>query len=250
MSDALSDAGAARRALEDLLETDAPALRASLPPGFADAAERYVELLLEANARLNLTRIVDPAEVARLHLLDALSVLPLLDALAPRRALDLGTGGGVPGMVLALARPDMSWTLVDSVRRKADAVRGFTDALGMHNVTVIAERAEALGRGVTHREQFDLVAARACAALPVLAEYALPLIRVGGALVAWKGPIQPDELRAGRAAATQLGGGDLEVQPARIAALGDHQIVSIRKVGPTPQRFPRRPGQPTRRPLG
>ena len=249
MSEALSDAGAARRALDGLLETDAPALRASLPPGFADAAERYVELLIEANARLNLTRIVDPSDVARLHLLDALSVLPVLDELAPLRALDLGTGGGVPGVVLALARPEISWTLVDSARKKADAVRGFVDALGLHNVTVIAERAESLGRDVAHREQFDLVAARACAALPVLAEYALPLIRVGGALVAWKGPIQPDELRTGRAALSALGGGALETHATGIPALGDHQFVTVCKVGPTPERFPRRAGEPTRRPL-
>ena len=186
--------------LEDLLETDAPAIRATLPPGFADAVERYVELLLAANARVNLTRIVAPAEVARLHLLDALSALPLLDALAPRRALDLGSGGGVPGIVLALARPDISWTLVDSVGRKADAMRGFVDALGLRNVAVIAERAEVLGRDAAYRQQFDLVAARACAPLPVLVEYALPLIRVGGALVAWKGAVPPDELtrRSGR----------------------------------------------------
>ena len=249
MSDALSDAGAARRALDLLLETDAPALRATLPPGFADAAERYVELLLEANARLNLTRIVDPGEVARLHLLDSLSVLPLLDSLAPRRALDLGSGGGVPGIVLALARPDVSWTLVDSARRKADAMRGFVDALGLDNVAVIAERAEILGRDTAHREQFDLVAARACAPLPVLVEYALPLVRLGGALVAWKGPIDEGELAAGRMAAAQLGGG-VEVLPTGVEALGDHQFVLSRKVDATPDRYPRRPGQPAKRPLG
>ena len=250
MSDALSDALAARRALEDLLDTNAPALRATLPPGFADAVERYVELLLDANARRNLTRIVDPVDVARLHLLDALSVLPLLDALAPERALDLGSGGGVPGIVLALARPGLSWTLVDSVRKKADAVRGFADALDLRNVVVITERAETLGREAVHREQFDLVAARACATLPVLAEYAMPLIQVGGALVAWKGAIDETELRAGRAAGSDLGGGALELLATEIPALGNHQFVVMRKVGPTPERFPRLPGQPAKRPLG
>ena len=117
----------ARVELERLLETDAPALRATLPPGFADAGEAFVALLLEANARTNLTRIVEPLDVARLHLLDSLSALPVLDGLRPSRALDLGSGGGVPGIVLALARPDVAWTLVDSVHRKADAMRGFVD---------------------------------------------------------------------------------------------------------------------------
>ena len=246
----MSDAVTARRALQDLLDTDARGTRATLPPGFPDAVERYVELVLAANARVNLTRIVTPAEVARLHLLDALSVLPLLDALAPRRALDLGSGGGVPGIVLALARPDVSWTLVDSVGRKADAMRGFVDALGLRNVTVIAERAEVLGRDAAYRQQVDLVAARACAPLPVLVEYALPLIRVGGALVAWKGAVPPDELTAAQAAAIQLGGRDPEVVATDVEALGNHRFVVIRKVGATPDRYPRRPGQPTKRPLG
>ena len=143
----MSDAVTARRALEDLPRDGCGQRHSGDPPIPASptAVERYVELLLAANARLNLTRIVAPAEVARLHLLDALSALPLLDALAPDRALDLGSGGGVPGLVLALARR-YAWTLVDSVGRKADALRGFVDALGLRNVVVIAERAEVLGR--------------------------------------------------------------------------------------------------------
>ena len=245
----MSDAAAARRALDLLLETDAPALRATLPPGFAEAVERYVELLLAANAQVNLTRIVDPAGVARLHLLDSLSVLPLLDELAPARALDLGSGGGVPGIVLALARPDVSWTLVDSVRRKADAMHGFVDALGLDDVAVVAERAEVLGGDAAYREQFDLVAARACAPLPVLVEYALPLVRLGGALIAWKGPMDEAELAGGRAAATLLGG-SVEQLRTGVDALGDHQFVLVRKVDVTPDRYPRRPGQPAKRPLG
>ena len=244
----MSDAAAARRELDRLLEADALALRASLPPGFADAAERYVALLLEANARINLTRIVEPAAVARLHLLDALSALPLLDQLAPARALDLGSGGGVPGIVLGLARPPVAWTLVDSVGKKTDALRGFVAALGLTNVSVVAERAETLGRDEAHRAGYDLVTARACAPLPVLAEYALPLARLGGAVVAWKGAIDDRELAGGHAAAGQLGG-LLEVREAGMPTLGDHRFVIIRKVDATPDRFPRRPGQAAKRPL-
>lgn len=239
----------ARAELERLLETDAPALRADLPPGFADAIQRYVGLLLEANRRLNLTRVVEPEAVARLHLLDALSALPIIDELAPRRALDLGSGGGVPGIVLALARPSVEWLLVDSVRKKVDAMRSFVDALGLPNVAVLAERAELLGRDRAHRGAHDLVAARACAALPVLAEYALPLLGVGGTLVAWKGRITADELAAGAEAAALLGGAALELQPSGVPALGDHRFVLVRKERPTPERYPRRPGEPSRRPL-
>lgn len=246
-----ADAHAARLALERLLESDPDTVTASaLPAGFADQVERYVALLLEANAVLNLTRVVEPEAVARLHLLDALAALPLLDAAAPRRALDLGSGGGVPGIVLALARPNMRWTLVDSVRKKATAMRGFVDALALERVEVLAERAEVLGRDPAHREAFDVVAARACAALPVLVEYALPLLRVGGTLLAWKGPIGENELEDGAAAAALLGGGTAVVRPSGIAALGDHRFVLVDKERATPDRYPRRPGDPARRPLG
>lgn len=239
----------ARVELERLLETDAPALRATLPLGFADAGEAFVALLLEANARTNLTRIVEPLDVARLHLLDSLSALPLLDGLGPGRAADLGSGGGVPGIVLALARPDVSWTLVDSVRRKADVMRGFVDVLGLDNVTVIPERAEILGRDPDHRERYDVVTARACAALPVLVELALPLVRAGGALLGWKGSLSGEELRAGEAAATLLGGDAPEVRATGLAALGDHRFVLVRKAGQTPDRYPRRAGEAARRPI-
>ncbi len=237
-----TDARSAREALEQLLE--------GLPPDLADALERYVELLLDANTRLNLTRVVEPEAVARLHLLDALAALPLLDSLAPRRALDLGSGGGVPGIVLAMARPEMRWTLVDAVRKKADALRGFVDTLALANVEVVAERAEIVGHAGEQRERYDLVTARACAALPVLVEYALPLLRVGGSLLAWKGVLTDEELRGGRDAAALLGGGTPEVRGSGFAALGEHRFVLVRKERPTPDRYPRRPGEPARRPLG
>ena len=243
-----ADARAAREALDHLLDTDAPALRNRLAPGFADAAETYLALLLEANARLNLTRVVEPDAAARLHLLDSIAALPLIDQVAPTSALDLGSGGGVPGIVLAIARPGTRWTLVDSVRKKTDALRGFAEALELRNVEVVAERAEVIGRG-PHRESFDLVAARACAALPVLAEYALPLTRVGGSLLAWKSRVGEDEMSGGAGASKVLGGAPPQVVPSGVAALGDHAFVLIRKVAPTPARYPRRPGVPARRPL-
>lgn len=238
-------------ALEGLLETDAPGIATTLPAGFGDAVERFVELLLDANTRLNLTRVTEPGAVARLHLLDSLSALPLVDRLAPSTVLDLGSGGGVPGLVLALARPGVAWTLVDSVGKKCDAVRGFADALGLASVTVIAERAEILGRDPRHRERYDLVAARACAALPVLAEYALPLAAVGGALLAWKGALSPadHEVIDGTAAATLLGGGALTIHETGVPALRPHRLLVIPKERATPARYPRRPGEPGRNPL-
>lgn len=214
------------------------------------SAQAFVALLLDANRRQNLTRIVEPGEVARLHLLDALAALPVVDEVAPSRALDLGSGGGVPGIVLAIARPTTSWSLVEAGRRKAGVLTTFVEALRLANVDVIAERAETLGRDAEHRATYDLVTARACAPLPVLAEYALPLLRPGGLLVAWKGPAGAGERHAGHAASSILGGGEPVEHPTGVAALGDHRFILVRKVGRTPERYPRRPGEPGRRPLG
>lgn len=250
----MSDAEAARAARAELetLLASAPALAVGLPGSFLDHVERYVALLLDANRRVNLTRVTEPDDVARLHLLDALAALPHLDAAAPARVIDLGSGGGVPAIPLALARPSVAWTLVDSVRKKSTLLAAFSAELGLANVTVLPERAEALGRDPVHRERYDLVTARACAPLPVLAELALPLARVGGSLLAWKGQLRDgdDELRRGRAAIGQLGGGRPSVVPAGYPALGGHTFLFVAKERATPARFPRRPGEPTKRPLG
>jgi 16S rRNA (guanine527-N7)-methyltransferase len=246
----MADARAAREELERLLATEVPpAIVAALAPGVADALERYIALLLEANVHLNLTRVVEPRAVARLHLLDALSALPLIAEAGPRQALDLGSGGGVPGIVLAIAAPDVQWTLIDSVGKKASALAGFVEGLGLPNVEVRAARAEDLGRG-PQRASFDVVTARACAPMPVLLEYAMPLLRLRGRLIAWKGALSASELGAGVKAVELLGGSGPVVRPAGMAALGDHVLVIVEKERPTPDRYPRRPGEPTRRPLG
>ncbi|HEX2222366.1 MAG TPA: 16S rRNA (guanine(527)-N(7))-methyltransferase RsmG [Candidatus Limnocylindria bacterium] len=213
--------------------------------------ERYVAALLDANQRLNLTRVTEPEAVARDHLLDSLAALPLLDRCSPGDVVDLGSGGGVPAIPLALVRRELRWTLVESVGKKAAELRGFVTALGLGNVTVATGRAEELGRDPVHRERYTVATARACAALPVLAEYALPLLKQGGVLLAWKGPLAADdpEVLAGTAAIRLLGGDRPRIEPAGVPALGGHRFVIVRKRRATPSRFPRRPGEPARRPL-
>jgi 16S rRNA (guanine527-N7)-methyltransferase len=243
----------ARGHLERLLaDPQARALAAVLPPELVNALEQYVMLLLEANRAVNLTRIVDPRMVAQSHLLDALAALPLVDETAASEAVDLGSGGGVPAVPLALARPDVAWTLVESIGKKAAILRDMVATLSLGNVSVVAERAETLGRAPAHRERYGLATARACAAMPVLVEYALPLLRTGGMLIAWKGPLaaSDDEMRRGRVAAGQLGGGRAELRESGLAVLGGHRFALVHKDRPAPDRFPRRPGEPARRPLG
>ncbi|MDH4334488.1 MAG: 16S rRNA (guanine(527)-N(7))-methyltransferase RsmG [Chloroflexota bacterium] len=251
-TDGAAEAARGTSAVLEGLLADAPAIASLLPPGYFVAIERYVALLLVANERLNLTRVVAPEAIARTHLLDALAALPLLDAWAPDRVIDLGSGGGVPAIPLALARPGMSWTLVDSVAKKADALREVVAALGLRDVAVLAERAETLGRDPRHRERYAVVTARACAALPVLAELSIPLVRVGGHLLAWKGPLteRDEELQRGRKALGEAGAGRPWIAETGLVALGGHRFVIATKERPTPVRFPRRPGEPGRRPLG
>jgi 16S rRNA (guanine527-N7)-methyltransferase len=245
------EAANARNALEELL-ADVPAVAGSLPQGFLDAVERFVALLLAGNRRVNLTRVTSPREVARLHLLDSLVALPQIDRMAPSQAIDLGSGGGLPALPLAMARPEMRWTMVDSVGKKATILAEFVQALSLPNVSVTADRAEALGRSTAHRERYEMVTARACASLPVLAELALPLLTVGGSLLAWKGPLieTDEEVRRGRVASGQLGGGRPRIVDPGVTALGGHRFVIVPKEHGTEARFPRRAGEPGRRPLG
>ena len=241
----------ARETLESDLETLSD-LASRLSDPMLDRLEAYVGLLLEANQRLNLTRVTEPVAVARRHLLDALVALPALDNVKPLRAVDIGSGGGVPAIPIAIARPDLSWVLVESVRKKARALAEFVGELGLPFVEVIADRAEVLGRDPRHRERAGLVTARAVAALPVLAELAMPLLAPGGLMLAWKGPLtaKDDELQRGARALTGLGGGPPEILPAGAPQLGEHTLVRSRKQRRTASRFPRRPGEAARRPLG
>jgi 16S rRNA (guanine527-N7)-methyltransferase len=251
VSDPARPGRAALGALDPLL-LDAPALAVSLPAAWSAAAAAFVDLLLAANEHRNLTRVVEPAAVARDHLLDAIAALPRLDALAPASVMDIGSGGGIPALPLALARPTLHWTLVEATRSKAAFLREAATTLGLSNVDVLAERAEDVGRDAGLREAADLVIARACAPLPVLAELALPLLRVGGMLLAWKGPLAPEdeEVVRGAAASALLGGDRPTIISAGHPALGGRTFVTIRKLRQTDERYPRRAGQPARRPLG
>jgi 16S rRNA (guanine527-N7)-methyltransferase len=169
--------------------------------------------------------------------------LVLLDHLgAARTVVDVGSGGGMPGLPLKIARPDLRVTLLEADRRKAAFLVQAAARLEL-DVEVVAERVEAAGRGAL-REQFDLAVCRALAPLAVLVELCLPLVRVGGRLLAMKAGVESAE-----AAVAALGGGPVRVLPAPTAARQRGVLLAVPKVGPTPERYPRRPGLPAKRPL-
>lgn len=226
-----------------------------LSPEARVVIDGHVRLLLAWNEAINLTAIRDPVGVARGHVLDSLAALPLVRALGASRLLDLGSGGGYPGLPLAVATP-VDALLVDSVGKKARFLVTAAAALGVADrVRVTSSRAEALAADPTHRGRWPLVTARAVAGLDELVELAWPLLAVGGHLVAWKRTPLEDEIAAADRAIAALEGGLVEAGrvvvhgiPAGIPGLEGHVLVVAAKLHPTPAGFPRDPAQRKRRP--
>ncbi len=198
---------------------------------------RYLDLVTAANARMNLTRIVDRPSAEVQHVGDALTLLPHLPA-GPGKLVDVGSGPGVPGMPLAIVRPDLKVTLVEATQKKANFLRETAAELGLTNVTVRAERAEDVGRGMG-REAFDVATARAVATLDWLAEWLLPLVRVGGSALAMKGQRAAEEVPVAASAVRILGGSPAVVHPVDLPGSDHRVIVQMKKVRKTDDRFPR-----------
>ena len=174
--------------------------------------------------------------------------LVLLEHLGDARHLvDVGSGGGLPGLPLKIARPDLEVTLIEAEQAKAAFLIRACAELGLSGVEVVARRAEAVGRDARYRERFDVAVARAVAPMPVLAELCLPLVRVGGRLLAQK--TEREEVASSMRAIELLGGSLVAVLPAPSKARRSGTVVAISKVRPTPSAYPRRPGMPGRKPL-
>ena len=227
-------------------ELAALAERYSLPPEAQNQLAALTELLI-SDARAA-TSVRDPGQVVADHIADSLVALELPQVREADAIADLGSGAGLPGLPLAIARPDAVVCLVESSGRKCAFIARAASTCGLPNTQVVNARAEAWVQGIGRH---DLVAARALAPLPVVAEYAAPLLRVGGALVAWRGRREHDEETAAARAAEELGlepAAPLAVRPYPGARHRHLHLMS--KIRPTPSRFPRRPGVARKRPLG
>lgn len=216
-----------------------------------------MRLLLAWNAAINLTAITDPVDVARRHVADSLAAFDAIRGGPHASLLDLGSGGGFPGLPLAAALPATRVLLVDSTAKKAAFLDAVRQAVGLADrVAIAATRAEALApgdaagkRGADQGAGREVVTARAVGPLDDLVELALPLLAVGGRLVAWKRGDLADELDAARRAGAALGGGEPVVHAVPDAlGLAGHALVVVRKEGPTPAGFPRDPAARKRRP--
>ncbi len=217
------------------------AARAGLSPTQQqhDLFNRYIDLLLAGNERMNLTRITDRESAEIAHIGDALTVLPYLPPTAAPRIADVGSGGGVPGIPLAIARPDAHVVLIESTQKKARFLTECVQALGLSIMSVLGRRVEDVGHDPAYRETFDAAACRAVATLDWLCEWCLPLVKKGGKLLAMKGPKAAEELPQAEHAIALVGGGSPDVHPVELPGTHSHVIVEITKAHKTPKAYPR-----------
>ena len=234
--------------LEEILAGGAAALGISLPENAPRLYRAYYTALTEANRQFNLTAIEGEGQAATLHFLDSLAVLRWAE-LAGKTVIDVGTGGGIPGLALKIAEPALQLTLLDATEKKTAFLASLSEKLGLPCVCLTG-RAEELGRESAWRETYDIAVARAVAETRILAEICLPFMKVSGRLLALKSADTDRELKAAESTVKALGGA--------IAAIHDYtlpgtditrRIVVIEKTAPTPEKYPRRWAAIQKRPL-
>jgi 16S rRNA (guanine527-N7)-methyltransferase len=211
----------------------------------------YLQRLMEANRGFNLTAIRDRDTAWRRHIIDSLTLLPLLEGLsAGSRLIDVGSGGGLPGIPVAIARGDLRVTLLETTGKKARFLEQCSQAMRLQNVDVVNARAEAVGQDRRHRQHYEVAMARAIGPLRELLEYTLPLVKVGGRVLAMKGPRVREELEPAKNALALLGASEVEVFEAYPPGFGlETVIVQVGKARPTPKIYPRLAGMPRQHPL-
>lgn len=212
--------------------------------------DTYFHLLVEWNEKMNLTAITEEKEVYLKHFYDSLLV-GLKMALNPQAAIcDVGSGAGFPSIPLKILYPELSVTIVDSLKKRITFLQELTDQLGLTNVHLYHDRAETFGQNPAFREQFDYVTARAVARLNVLAELCLPLVKKEGYFLALKAAKSDEELQEAKPAIAQLGGKFIEEKTMALPLSGDERhLLVIQKKKVTPKKYPRKPGLPNKQPI-
>lgn len=235
-----------------LFDAQAAAWGLHLDDGQRERLMEYARLLASYD-KANVIGTKDMDQILLAHVLDSLSCFQHGPLLRAGRIADVGSGGGLPGIPINIVRRDLPTTLIESTGKKAAFLRNVVGGLSLRGVRVANARVEDLGRTGEHRGAYDVVTSRAVARLPVLAEYCVPLLGVGGRVIAMKGRLGPEELSEGSRAAGPLGAKIAEVKPVAILPeVGDKErnLVVIEKVRETPARYPRRSGMAIKKPLG
>lgn len=212
--------------------------------------DTYARELADWNQRVNLTAIVEPEAVRVRHFLDSLSIVQIVRPYSGLRLIDVGTGAGFPGLPLKIAFPEIRLTLLEATGKKVAFLDHIIQLLGLRDSRTLHARAEEAGQLHNHRAAYDLVVARSVARMPVLAEYLLPLARVGGKCIAMKGETAAAESEDAKRALSILGGHVTAIETVNLPEVTDvHHLVVMEKHAPTPSAYPRKPGLPTQKPL-
>lgn len=213
--------------------------------------QKFLEIFMQTNAQINLSAIRDEAGIIEKHFVDSIMLAAFFDINTEypegAKVADLGTGGGFPGIPLAIITPDAEFTLLDSVAKKLKCIDDFAEKLDLTNVDTLCGRAEEIGQDPEHREQFDLVVSRATAYFPTLIEYALPLLKVWWVFAAYK-LTDKEEFGSIKKALSRLGGKILKIKNYEIERQ-DRSIVFIEKIAPTHKNYPRKVGIPLQKPI-
>ena len=212
-----------------------------------DRFDKFAELLVEKNKVLNLTAITEPDEIIVKHFADSLNALSFIDVPRGAKIIDVGTGGGFPGIPLLIARPDIELTMLDSTKKKLAFVQEAVDELGL-NAVVLHKRAEEAGQSEL-RESFDFCVSRAVAALNVLSEYCIPFVKVNGTFLAMKGSKGNEELEAAKKAISALGGKVINKKSIILPDGGERILIDIKKISHTATKYPRVSAQISKKPL-
>lgn len=221
-----------------------------LTPRQEEQFRRYFQLLIEWNQKMNLTTLTAEEEVYLKHFYDSLTPAFYLDFSSVQKVADIGSGAGFPGLPLKICFPQLQLTIVDALKKRLLFLEHVLEALQISGVCLVHARAEEAGRNHGHREQYELVMARAVARLSVLAELCLPFVQVGGLFVAMKGAKGEEEAREAEGAIRKLGGRLEKLERFHLpCAAGERHLLLIKKLKPTPSRYPRQPGIPAKKPL-
>ena len=236
--------------MKELLLKGAEQMGVAMSAEQAQAFCEYHRMLVSANKTMNLTRISDdPAEAVDRNYLDSIAPLKYPLPEGTKTLVDVGSGAGFPGIPLSILLPQVQVTLIDSLEKRVKFLESVIRELGL-NARAMHLRAEIAGKEIALREQFDLATSRAVASMNLLCEFTLPLVRVGGTMIAYKGPAWEEELAAAQRALEKLGGRYVRTLPAPVPGRDwNHTLIYVEKAAPPPAAYPRRPGVPEKKPL-
>jgi 16S rRNA (guanine(527)-N(7))-methyltransferase RsmG len=215
----------------------------------AENLNKYGNLLLEWNEKINLTAITEPDEVLYKHFYDCILFFKNVDVPQNAKIIDVGTGAGFPGLVLKIVREDLEVTLLDSLNKRITFLNDVIEKLGLEKITAVHSRAEDGGKNPLYREKYDISCARAVAAMPVLLEYCTPFVKLGGQFVSMKGPSAIDEVALCKNAMKQLGVEKPTIICETLTGEEQRTFVSFKKISQTPPKYPRNSGKIAKQPL-